>query len=156
MSRAPLDEGVPLLSLLALIGGAFCFAQAAVLVRHFPPVHPVTMNAIGMTTAAALLLAGSLLADEAMKLPVQAATWAAVAYLVVVGSVLVFVLYLFVLRRWDASRAAYTFLLIPIVTVLVSAWLDDEPVGVGLVFGGTLVLAGVYVGALRATRPAET
>jgi drug/metabolite transporter (DMT)-like permease len=39
--------------------------------------------------------------------------------------------------------------LIPIVTVLLSAWLDDEPIGLGLVLGGSLVLAGVYVGALR-------
>ena len=160
MSRAPLQEGVPLLSLLALLGGAVCFAQAAVLVRRFPPVHPVTMNAVGMAAAAALLLAGSLVAGEARGLPERSATWAAVGYLVVVGSVLVFVLYLTVLRHWTASRAAYTFVLIPIVTVALSAWLDDEPVRVGLVIGGLLVLGGVYVGALRPARlpptPAES
>jgi drug/metabolite transporter (DMT)-like permease len=33
--------------------------------------------------------------------------------------------------------------------VLLSAWLDDEPIGLGLVLGGSLVLAGVYIGALR-------
>jgi drug/metabolite transporter (DMT)-like permease len=160
MSRAPLQEGVPLLSLLALLGGAMCFAQAAVLVRRFPPVHPVTMNAVGMAAAAALLLAGSLVAGEARVLPERSATWAAIGYLVVVGSVLVFVLYLIVLRHWTASRAAYTFVLIPIVTVALSAWLDDEPVRAGLVIGGLLVLAGVYVGALRPARlpptPAES
>jgi drug/metabolite transporter (DMT)-like permease len=149
MSRAPLQEGVPLLSLLALIGGAFCFAQAAVLVRRFPPVHPVTMNAVGMSTAALMLIVGSLALREEIALPERTATVAAIAYLVAVGSVLVFVLYLVVLRRWSASRAAYTFVLIPVVTVVLSAWLDDEPVGIGLVLGGLLVLAGVYVGALR-------
>jgi drug/metabolite transporter (DMT)-like permease len=41
------------------------------------------------------------------------------------------------------------FVLIPFVTVPLSAWLDQEPIGVGLVFGGMLVLAGVYIGALR-------
>jgi drug/metabolite transporter (DMT)-like permease len=49
-------------------------------------------------------------------------------------------------------------------TVALSAWLDDEPLTTGLVLGGLLVLAGVYVGALRphaepdgepATRPRE-
>jgi hypothetical protein len=45
--------------------------------------------------------------------------------------------------------------LIPVVTVLLSAWIDDEPIGAGLVLGGLLVLAGVYAGALRpAARPA--
>ena len=66
---------------------------------------------------------------------------AAVAYLVVVGSVVVFVLYLVVLRYWAASRAAYGFVLIPFVTVLLSAWLDHEPLGRGLLLGGLLALA---------------
>ena len=68
-----------------------------------------------------------------------------------VGSVVVFVLYLVVLRYWAASRAAYAFVLIPFVTVVLSAWLDNEPLGPGLLLGGLLVLAGVYVGALRPT-----
>jgi drug/metabolite transporter (DMT)-like permease len=42
--------------------------------------------------------------------------------------------------------------IIPFVTLLLSAWLDNEPVGVGLVAGGLLILAGVYVGALRPAR----
>jgi drug/metabolite transporter (DMT)-like permease len=149
MSGAPARESVPLLSLLAALGSAFCFAQAAVLVRRFPPVHPVAMNAVGMATGAALLLFGSVLVGEPIALPERTATWVALAYLVAAGSVLVFVLYLVVLRQWTASRAAYTFVLIPIVTVALSAWLDDEPIGVALLLGGVLVLAGVYVGALR-------
>lgn len=51
--------------------------------------------------------------------------------------------------RWFAS---YEAALIPFVTVVLSAWLDHEPVGAGLVLGGLLVLTGVYVGALRPAR----
>jgi drug/metabolite transporter (DMT)-like permease len=72
--------------------------------------------------------------------------------LVVIGSIAVFLLYLVVLRHWAATRAAYRFVIIPFVTVLLSAWLDDEPVTVGLAIGGLLVLVGVYVGALRPGR----
>lgn len=149
MSRAPLRDSVPLLSVAAGLGSALCFAQAAVLVRRFPPLHPVTMNAVGMAVGAALLVAGAALAGESLELPRSAETWLAVAYLVAIGSVVVFLLYVFVLRNWVASRAAYAFVLIPFVTVLLSAWLDDEPVGLGLAGGGFLVLAGVYAGALR-------
>jgi drug/metabolite transporter (DMT)-like permease len=152
MSRASLREAVPLLNLLALVGSALCFAQAAVLVRRFPRLHPVAMNAVGMTAAAVLLVAGSVVAGESIVLPRRAATWAALGYLVLVGSVAVFLLYLVVLRHWAASRAAYGFVLIPLVTVGLSVWLDDEPVGAGLVLGGLLVVAGVYVGALRPAR----
>jgi drug/metabolite transporter (DMT)-like permease len=149
ISGATVRDDVPALSLLALLGSALCFAQAAILVRRFPPVHPVAMNALAMGTGAVLLLAGSLLARESFELPQRAETWLALAYLVPVGSVLVFVLYLVVLRFWEASRAAYEFVLIPVVTVVLSAWLDNEPLGLGLLIGGPLVLLGVYVGALR-------
>jgi len=149
MSRAPLRESVPLPSILAALGSALCFAQAAVLVRRFPPLHPVTINAIGMAAGAFSLILASALAGEALVLPERGETWLALAYLVAIGSVVVFLLYLFVLRAWAASRAAYVFVLIPFVTVALSAWLDDEPVGAGLLLGGALVLAGVYVGALR-------
>ena len=149
LSQAPLREDVPLLSLLALIASAFCFAEAAVVVRRFPTVHPITMNAVGMAAAAALLIGGALLAGDVFALPQRGETWFAIGYLVVIGSIVVFGLYVVVLRYWSASRAAYTFVVVPLVTVVLSAWLDDEPIGLSLVLGGALVLAGVYVGALR-------
>jgi drug/metabolite transporter (DMT)-like permease len=152
MSRAPFQDSPPGLSLLAALGSVLCFAQAAVLVRRFPPVHPITMNAVAMAAGAGLLIAGSVVAGESLELPRHAETWGAIAYLVAVGSIAVFLLYLFVLGHWPASRAAYGFVLIPFATVLLSAWLDDEPVDGTLALGGLLVLAGVYVGALRPGR----
>src|SRR5215210_266272 len=149
MSNATIRADLPLLSLFALVGGAFCFAEAAILVRRFPPVHPVTMNAVGMATGALLLLGGAVVSGERLELPDRAATWFAIAYLVPIGSMVVFVLYLVVLGYWTASRAAYEFVLIPLVTVALSAWLDGEAITIELVVGGLFVLAGVYVGALR-------
>jgi drug/metabolite transporter (DMT)-like permease len=151
LSGAALPSPLPLLALLAALGAAICFAQAAVLVRILPPVHPVAMNAVGMSAGAAALFVLAVLAGDEIVLPSKAATWAAVAYVAFFGSIAVFLLYLFVLGRWEASRASYSFVLIPIVAIVLSAWLDDESVGLGLVLGGGLVLCGVYVGALRAT-----
>lgn len=145
-------DSVPGLSLLAVFGAVLCFAQATVLVRHFPPVHPVTTNAVGMATGATILVALSLFLNESIVLPERGATWLALTYMVVLGSGPVFVLYVVVVRLWSASRAAYTFVLIPLVTVLLSAWLDNEPIDTGLLLGGLLVLTGVYVGALRQGR----
>jgi len=148
MSGASVQE-VHVPSVVASVGAALCFAQAAVLVRRLPRMHPVAMNAVGMATGAVLLILGALVAGETIELPQRAATWLSIAYVVPIGSIVVFLLYLVVLRYWHASRAAYEFVLIPFVTVALSAWLDDEPIGLGLVLGGLLVLAGVYVGALR-------
>jgi hypothetical protein len=49
---------------------------------------------------------------------------------------IVFVLYIVVLRHWAASRAAYGFVLVRFMTVVLSAWLDDEPVTASLLLGG--------------------
>ena len=159
MSRAPLRESVPLSALLAALGSAFCFAQAAIVVRRFPPVHPLTSNAVGMATGAAVLVVLSALVGESMQIPDRGETWAALAYLVVVGSVVVFGLYVFVLAPLERLACGLSLRDHPVVTVLLSAWLDDEPIGAGLVLGGLLVLAGVYVGAIRSAHtedaPAE-
>jgi len=154
-SQAPLQESLSAQLVLAALGSAFCFAVAAVLVRRLPLVHPVTMNAVGMVCGAALLLIASIVAGEYRVVLERPATWLAIAYLVPVGSVMVFGLYLFVLRHWAASRAAYSFVLIPVVTVVLSTWLDNEKVGLGLAIGGLLVVTGVYVGALRGGPRAE-
>ncbi|TQK50786.1 drug/metabolite transporter (DMT)-like permease [Streptomyces sp. SLBN-118] len=151
-SRAPLQNSVPPGYLLALLGSVLCLAQAAVLVRRLPAVHPVTMNALGMTAAAVVLFAGSLVARDHWTLPERATTWWALGYLVIGGSVLTFVLYLVVIQRWSASRAAYVFVIIPLITIVLSAWLDDEPLTAGLLLGAPLILTGVYLGALRPIR----
>jgi drug/metabolite transporter (DMT)-like permease len=110
------------------------------------------MNGVGMLVGAVLLVAGAAVAGEPMVVPQRAATWIALGYVVTVGSIAVFLLLIFVLQRWSASRAAYVMVLIPFVSVGLSAWLDDEPVRGGLVIGGLLVVSGVYFGALRQTR----
>jgi drug/metabolite transporter (DMT)-like permease len=149
ISRAPVQGSMPIGSLIAILASAFCIALAAVLVRRFPATHPIAMNAVGGAAGTVLLLLGAMITGERLGLPQHATTWLAIAYMVPFGTVLLFVLYLFVLRRWAASRAAYTFVLIPVFTVLLSAWLDNERLGPGLAFGALLVIAGVYVGALR-------
>ncbi len=148
-----LGAGVPLTSMLAILIGALCWAEALVVAKGFPPVPPATMNAVAMTVGALLLLVVSAAVGEAFALPHSASTWGAQAYLVFAGSLGVFWLYLFVLGRWTASAASYQLVLIPLVTVAVSAWLQDERITLAFAAGSLLVLGGVYVGALR--RPAR-
>lgn len=156
MSGLTLDGPIPVISVLAAVGAAICFAQASITIKRFPPVHPIVVNAVGMTVGAAFLVLLTFVTSNEVVLPRRADTWWAVAYMVIVGSGVVFTLYVVVLKYWDASRANYGFVVIPIVTVLVSAWLLDEQVTGGLIFGGALVLAGVYLGALRQTNTAAT
>lgn len=149
MSGFSLGQSLPVLAVLALIGGAASFAEAGVLVRQFSRVHPVAMNAVAAGVGTLFLLLLSISTGETWASPDRAETYLAIGYLAFIGSIVVFVLYLFVLDNWPVSRAAYIFVLTPIVTILLSARLDDESLTWGLLVGATLILLGVYVGALR-------
>jgi len=146
--RSQLSADVPLLPLLAIILAAACSAEAIVLFKTFPKAHPVTTNAIAMAVGALVLFIGSWIAHESPSVPSLPATWISVGYLILFGSVAVFVLALYVLSHWTASAGSYQLVLIPIVTVLLASWISHEKITTALLFGGLLVLFGVYVGAL--------
>lgn len=142
--------GVPLGSLLAFVGASLAVGEAGVIAKWFPAdAHPVSMNAVAMAVGSVLLLILSLVAGEPWVLPERAATWTAIVYLIVLGSVGLFVLYLFILKSWSASRTAYAFVLFPVVASLMGLWLEGDPITVALAVGGIIVIVGVYVGALR-------
>lgn len=149
LSGVALDGPIPYLSLLAAFGSGVCFAQASITIKRFPETNPIVVNAVGMTVGALFLAILTLSTGSAIALPVRTDTWLAIAYMALIGSGVVFTMYVFLLERWDASRANFGFVIIPMVTVLVSAWLLDERLTAGLIVGGALVLLGVYFGALR-------
>lgn len=144
---------VPIAPLGLIVLGAACIAEGSIIVKRIPRSDPFGTNAVAMLTAGALLLAASLLAGESRAAPTQPATWLALGYLIVFGSVVMFGLYLFALERWTASAVSYTTLLLPFVSVTAATILTGERVSPSLVVGGLVVLAGVYVGAFLHIRP---
>ncbi len=143
-----LGTTVPVLSFLALLVGAACLAEGAVIFKLFPKSHPVATNAIAFTTGASILITSSLVAGEHWILPTATSTWAAFTYLVLLGSVLLFYLYLHILARWTASATVYSFLLFPLATVPIAALLAGEIITTSFVVGGALGLFGVWLGAI--------
>jgi drug/metabolite transporter (DMT)-like permease len=139
---------VPLEGIALGFAVALLFAESGVVVKLTPRADPVATNAIGMLVGTAVLLPISLLTGERWALPTQQDTWAAMIYLVLAGSVAVFWLYVFVLRRWTASAASFEFLLIPLATIPFSALLTGEVITPVMLLGGALILGGVYLGAL--------
>ena len=145
--RALGASGDALPHMLAVLLASVALAETGVIVKGFPRSHPLANNAVAMAVGAAMLLVTSLIAGEPFVLPIQADTWAALAYLVLLGSVAMFMFFLYVIERWTASATSYTLLLMPLVTAVAAAVALAEPITVTLVVGGTLVVAGVYVGA---------
>lgn len=148
MAIGPREVVLPLGALAAMLVAALCISQSIILGKRLAANHPVMTNAVGMTVGAALLLGFSTAAGESRALPQQAEARLAVAYLVTLGSVGLFVLVLLVVRRWTASATSYMFVLFPVVTMALGAWLADEPVSGQAIIGAALVMLGVWFGAL--------
>jgi drug/metabolite transporter (DMT)-like permease len=154
LSLRSLDGQLPWLYVIAALGAAVAAAEAVVIVKGFPRADPVTINAVGMAAGALMLWGASAVSSESWAVPHQARTWAALGWLVIVGSVGLFYLFLFVIRRWTASATAYSLTLMPVVAVTLGALFAGEPVTLEVVVGAGLVVLAVYVGAVRGVRTA--
>ena len=152
---AELGRSVPIPSLLAVVAGAACIAEGSVVYKLFPGTKPLSTNAVAFTTGGAILLAISAIAGETWSLPSDPRTTTAFAYLVTVGTVGLFYLYLLVLSRWSASATSYAFLLFPVSTVALAAILTNERVTWQFLVGAGVALVGVWIGAFggKAKRP---
>ena len=140
-------SSIPILSMGAILLGAVSIAEGNVVAKRLPHGNPVGHNAVGMAAGALVLVVLSIVIGEPRVLPSQLPTILSLGYLVVIGSVVVFTLYLHVITRWTASATSYSLLLMPLVSVIAAAVLLGEPITVSLIGGAGLVIVGVYIGA---------
>jgi drug/metabolite transporter (DMT)-like permease len=148
------DAVIPLTSLVLLLMSALVAAESSVLVKLIPPGDPVGANLVGMTIGALLLGTLSLLTGETPMMPDAAATWASLLYVAVVGSVGLFLTFLWLLARWTASGTSYSVLLMPMWTMVAVAVLLGEPLSPVGIAGGAIVILGTWLGAF--SRPSRT
>lgn len=152
MTVGPEGLMIPLGGLFAILIAAVTVAQGVILGKRVSGHHPAMTNAVGLVVGAPLLLVLSLLVGEAWMFPTQTASLWSVLYLMTIGSVGLFILFLLVVRYWTASATAYSFVLFPVVTMLAEAWLADVPLTERGVSGALVVMAGVWLGAFAPRR----
>ena len=150
---AEIGHSVPLTSLIAVVAGAACIAEASVVFKLFGGGKPLATNVVAFTAAAALQVVVTLVVGENWVLPSAPRTVAAFAYLVVVGSVVLFYLYLFLLSRWTVSATSYAFLLFPVATVALAALVLGERTTWQFALGAAVALLGVWIGAIWSPSP---
>ena len=137
------------LTLAAILAGAVGAAESPIIVKLFPKVDPAVMNGTGMAVGGLLLLFVSLFAGEPWRLPSTPAVQLSLIYLVLIGSVGLFLLFLFVLARWTASASAYVLLLAPLAAVGLDLLVLNEPPSLWLIVGGAVAIGGVYAGVTK-------
>lgn len=144
--------------ILALQVATFSWAVGSLWSQATPRRLPVfTAAAIEMLAGAVALGVESRLAGEDLA-RVHAASptaWAALAYLVVFGSLVAFTAFAYCLHELPASTVGTYAYVNPVVAVALGALLLHEPVSLGLLAGAILILGAVLLTTLKA-RPASS
>lgn len=127
--------------------GTLCFAMFTVFGKSVSSRHrAITVNTVAYVSGAVLLSPVILWNGARFRYQaVSALGWWSLFYMAAFSSVVAYLLYYHVLTRLPASRVSVLMYLQPVVATLMAIPLLAEPVNPGLLVGGSLALAGVYV-----------
>ena len=85
---------------------------------------------------------------------IPANSWWAIAYLVIIGSVLTFIAFIYMLQKLPPEINSIYAYVNPIVAVLLGAFIFNEPLTIAIAIGGAVTLCGLYMvnHSMRRTR----
>lgn len=136
--------------MLAIVGSALCAAVVSVAIkRHGKALHPAALNAPAMLIGAVALAAASLVMGDGFRLPADSATWAAIGYLAIAGSVVNFLVYFTLLKTWSVTSLSFISVFTPVIALFLGfVFLDERPTAMTAV-GSVMILAGVTLALTR-------
>ncbi|MFU1478527.1 DMT family transporter [Roseovarius sp. C7] len=145
------------LAQLAVLGAALSYALASVWARVRLGDQPPLVNAFGMVAGStALMIPATLWSDGVPGLALAPVTWASLAGLSLLSTVLAYLLYFAILRRAGAANLTLVTLLIPPFAILLGWLLLGETlppsawVGFAIIALGLLVTDGRLVRGIAA------
>ena len=134
---------------VALIAASISWSIASVMTRKLP-----LPSSKMLSSGAQMLVGGAMLAviSEALGEPrrfhpaaVSGQAWFALVYLIVMGSLLGFTAYLWLIHRESPTKVGTYAYVNPVVAVLLGYFLGGEPLGLRTILGTVLVLASVLL-----------
>jgi drug/metabolite transporter (DMT)-like permease len=143
--------------MIAIVASAACASAAGVASKRYgAALHPAALNAPAMLVGAIALLATSMAAGDGFRLPADAATWGAVAYLAFAGSVVTFLAYFTLLKTWSVTSLSFISVFTPAIALLLGfIFLGERPTLLAGV-GAILILIGVVTAVTNSTTTATT
>lgn len=120
-------------------------ASALWIKRLNTPLPALIITSGGLLFSMPLFLITFMVFADPLPLELPLRTLASILYLGIVGSVIGFVSYYFVLAKLSASTVALATLITPITALFLGNWLNQESITLSIVVGTTLVLSGLVV-----------
>jgi drug/metabolite transporter (DMT)-like permease len=92
-----------------------------------------------------LLLISHITGNVTPYAAIPSMTWWSIGYLVVLGSILTFIAYIYSLQHLPTSLASVYAYINPIFAVILGAMILNEKITTFIVLGGIITVAGVYL-----------
>ena len=109
-------------------------------------------NAIAHAAGVPFCLAASFAMRESHALPATLPSWLPILYLTVVGSVVAFVAFAWLVQRWSVGRISFVSVITPVIATALGALVRHERLGPSALLGAIIVLAGVLLAIASDTR----
>ncbi len=132
---------------MILLAGSAFFAVYTILLKEVANKYDaLTLNALPSALGVPFLVPIALRATLSVgwgDIPMRA--WMGLAYAIIFGSVVPYLIFAMVLTELTAARVAAFSNLQPVIAAALGAWLLGERLTVKIVVGGILILGGVYL-----------
>jgi drug/metabolite transporter (DMT)-like permease len=135
--------------ILLIIGASLSWSIGSLLAgRAAMPANPFATTFYEMLAGGSVLVLIGLAAGEAKDVDlgtISGRSWLALAYLVVMGSVVAFSAYVWLLHNAPISLVATYAYVNPVIAVLLGALILNEPITAAVVAGGAVIVLGVVL-----------
>lgn len=132
-----------LLSILSTISWAFGSLYTKKKAASFNPYFSLGLQ---MLISSTILFAITGATGTGVTLSsIPANSWWSIAYLVIIGSVLTFIAFIYMLQKLPAEINSIYAYVNPIVAVLLGAIIFGEPLTIAIAIGGAITLGGLYM-----------
>jgi drug/metabolite transporter (DMT)-like permease len=131
--------------LVAVVLAALTASLAGVLLKRAPGGHPLATNAWAQGVGALLCVVASRLIGEPQAWP-SGQAWIAIGYLTVLGSVVAFVTFVWLLQHWPVTRTSFIAVVIPLLALILGAIVRHERPGALALVGAVIILGAVLAG----------
>ncbi len=131
---------------LMVVGAAFAWAVANVLIKRLGPINVFTLNAWVALLACPQLLLASFLLESGQVRAIELADWRAwgsVVYMAVGASIIAYGLWYRLIEKHELNRVVPLTLLSPVLAVALAVPTLGEPLTGHVLIGGAITLAGV-------------
>jgi drug/metabolite transporter (DMT)-like permease len=136
--------------MIAILASVVCASLSTVVVKKYAAGYdPFVTLALPFAIGGLLVTVVAVFTERANPLEFDAATWFTIGYLAVLGSVVAFSFYFWIIKRIDVTVLSYQTFIIPVFAVLIGWIFLRETITIHIVAGAALILAGIALATLR-------